>query len=64
MRNLLCKVWDTALGAAGLAWRRVLDVGWALWREVTEGASRASWWLLIVLAWLDGLITGWLIWVN
>jgi len=45
MRNLLCKVRDSGLDLARLVCRTVLDAGRALWDEVTEGATRASWWL-------------------
>jgi hypothetical protein len=60
--SLLRKVWDCALNTAANAWRVALDGGWALWHEVTEGASRLSWWVLMVLVWLDGvLVAHWLL---
>ena len=54
--SLLRNVWDWSCGALRNVWRRALDVGWSVWHEVTEGASRLSWWLLLGLVWLDGVL--------
>jgi len=60
--SLLTQAWDTAVGAARNACRLVLDTGWSVWHEVTDGAGRLSWWLLVGLVWLDGaLVAHWLL---
>ena len=60
--SLLTQVWDTAVGVARNIARAVLDTGWSVWHEVTDGARRRSWWLLVALVWLDGvLVAHWLL---
>jgi len=54
--SLLRKVWDCAVTGAANVWRAALDGGWALWHEVTDGHRRLSWWVLLGLAWLDGVL--------
>jgi len=54
--SLLRKVRDCAVTGAANVWRAVLDGGWALWHEVTEGCRRRSWWALVGLVWLDGVL--------
>ncbi len=62
--SLLRKVWDCAVTGAANVWGLVLDVGWSVWSEIREGASRASWWVLVGLVWLDGLALGWWLWSS
>jgi len=62
--SLLTKAWNYARTAAGHVWDVVLDVGWSVWNEVKDGATRLSWWLLVGLVWLDGLAVGWWLWSN
>ena len=62
--SLLRKTWDCALTCATNVWGLVLDVGWSVWSEVTEGVPRASWWVLLGLVWLDGLALGWWLWAH
>ena len=60
--SLLTQVWDNVVIAAGNVARAVLDTGWSVWHEVVEGARRRSWWLLVALVWLDGvLVARWLL---
>jgi hypothetical protein len=60
--SLLRKVWDCAVTGAANVWSVVLDVGWSVWHEVTEGHRRLSWWVLLALVWLDGvLVAHWLL---
>jgi hypothetical protein len=54
--SLLRKVWDCATTGVGHLWRLALDGGWAMWHEVRDGASRLSWWVLVGLVWLDGVL--------
>ena len=54
--SLLRKVWDCAVTGAANVWRAALDGGWALWHEVTDGHRRLSWWVLLGLVWLDGVL--------
>ena len=54
--SLLRKVWDCAVAGVGHLWKTVLDGGWALWHEVTDGSGRFSWWVLLGLVWLDGVL--------
>ena len=62
--SLLTQAWDYVRTAAGHVWNVALDLGWSVWHEVTDGASRLSWWLLLGLVWLDGLVVGWWLWSN
>jgi hypothetical protein len=62
--SLLRKVWDCTVTGVSHAWRALLDVGWAVWSEITDGARRLSWWALLGLVWLDGLALGWWLWVH
>jgi len=62
--SLLTKVWDCARTGLNNVWSAALDGGWALWHEVTTGASRLSWWILVGLVWLDGLTLGWWLWAH
>jgi len=56
MRELLRKT-GRVLGSVGVVvWRLVSNTIYALWEEIHEGAGRASWWLLVGLVWLDGMI--------
>ncbi len=50
LKNVLGACWT----AAGHVWSLALDMGWAVWHEVQDGASRASWWLLLGLVALGG----------
>ena len=60
--SLLRKVWDCAVTGAANVWSVVLDGGWAVWHEVTDGYRRLSWWALLGLVWLDGvLVAHWLL---
>jgi len=34
-----------------------------IWNEVVHGERRVTWWLLIAMVWLDGLLCGQLIWI-
>jgi hypothetical protein len=55
--SLLRSSWITsAATVVANVWRAVLDGGWALWHEVTDGYRRLSWWVLLGLAWLDGVL--------
>jgi len=62
--SLLTKAWDCTRTCLGHLWKVVVDGGWALWHEVTTGASRLSWWILVGLVWLDGLTLGWWLWAH
>ena len=50
--NLLTQAWNYGRTAACNVWGVVLDLGWSVWNEVQDGASRFSWWLLL------GLVAG------
>ena len=54
--NLLRNAWDWSLTALGHIWDGVMDIGWSLWTEIQDGSSRLSWWLLMILVWLDGVL--------
>jgi|TARA_R110000824_G_scaffold103812_1_gene246502 hypothetical protein len=54
--NLLTQAWNYGRTAACNVWGVVLDLGWSVWNEVQDGASRFSWWLLLGLVWLSGAI--------
>jgi|TARA_Y100000034_G_C6753209_1_gene334988 hypothetical protein len=60
--SLLTKVLDCARTGLGHLGKVVVDGGWALWHEVTDGHRRLSWWVLLGLVWLDGLLVAhWLL---
>jgi hypothetical protein len=54
--SLLTKAWDWACTGLRNVCCAALDGGWALWHEVTDGCRRLSWWALLGLAWLDGVL--------
>ena len=62
--NVLSKLWNCTATGASHAWNLALDVGWSVWSEVSDGARRLSWWVLLGLVWLDGLAVGWWLWVR
>ena len=62
--NVLSKLWNCAVTAVGHAWSLALDVGWSVWSEIREGVTRASWWVLVGLVWLEGLALGWWLWSS
>jgi len=60
--SLLRKVCSCAADIVANVWGLVIDGGWAVWQEVADGSARLSWWMLVGLAWLDGLAVGWWLW--
>jgi hypothetical protein len=60
--SLLTKTWDCARTVVTHLWNGALDVGWSVWNEITEGAYRLSWWVLLCLVWFEGLAVGWWLW--
>jgi len=62
--SLLTKARDCTRTCLRHLWNAALDGGWSLWHEVTSGANRLSWWVLLGLVWLEGLAVGWWLWAS
>ena len=62
--SLLTKTWDCARTAVTHLWNGALDMGWSVWNEVSDGARRLSWWILLGLVWIEGLAMGWWLWSS
>jgi hypothetical protein len=62
--SLLTKVCAFARTAVGHLWHTTLDMGWSVWSEITAGARRLSWWVLLGLVWFEGLAVGWWLWSS
>lgn len=58
LKNMAGKVWSLVPGALNL----VGAVLTSLWDEVVDGHHRLSWWGLLALVWLEGLIAAWWLW--
>mgnify|MGYP001175674910 CR=1 FL=1 len=62
--DILQRVWGTVLNGARKVGSLLSVPVLALWDEVVDGASRLSWWLLLALVWLDGVVASWWLWVR
>ena len=62
--DTLQRAWGAVLNGARKVGSLLSVPVLALWDEVVDGASRLSWWLLLALVWLDGVVASWWLWVR
>lgn len=62
--DILQRAWGTVLNGVRKVGSLLSVPVLALWDEVVDGAPRLSWWLLLALVWLDGVVASWWLWVR
>ena len=60
MKRMASKV----LGLVPCALSCAVDALKGVWGEIVDGHHRLSWYLLLALVWLDGVIAAWWLWVR
>ena len=62
--DLLKRAAAAVLGVVPRLARWGLAQARGVWHEIVDGHHRLSWYLLLALVWLDGVIVAWWMWVR